>query len=76
MTLKFKWTQAIILSLMKNITEKITAPDNYTVIFTQNYLETLLEVIFSSFQSNNVVKTPYVWKNPSFLSVWWKKWHI
>ncbi len=44
---------------MKNITEKITASNNYTVIFAQNYLETLLKVSFRSFQSNNVVKMPY-----------------
>ncbi len=44
---------------MKNIIEKTAAPNSYTVIFTQNYLEILLKVTFSSFQSNNVVKTPY-----------------
>ncbi len=30
MTFKFKWTQGITLSLMKNIIKKFTAPNNYT----------------------------------------------
>ncbi len=55
MTFKFKLKSIYHLI----IHDKIIAPNNYTVIFTQNYLETLLKVTFRSFQSNNVVKTPY-----------------
>ncbi len=58
MTFKFKRTHIIILLLMKNKTEKIIAINNYTVIITQNYLQTLLKITFNSFQSNNEVKTP------------------
>ncbi len=52
------------LKLSPYITEKITAPNYYTVTFTQNYLQVLLKVTFSSFPSNNIVKTKYKWKNP------------
>ncbi len=49
------------------ITEKITAPNIYTVTFAQNYLEMLLKVIFSSYLSNNVFKASYKLKKTLFL---------
>ncbi len=58
-TYKFKWTQ-----LSPYITEKITAPNHYTVKFTQKYPQVLLKVTSSSFPSNNIFKTQYKWKNP------------
>ncbi len=47
------------LKLSPYITEKITAPNNKTVTFIQNYLQVLLKVTFSSFPWKNKVKTPY-----------------
>ncbi len=38
----------------------------YTITFTQEYLEMFLKVTFNSFLGNNVVETPYKWKNQSY----------